>query len=25
MGEWKPDQVVEVENRMIYLWTVPKS
>jgi predicted RNA methylase len=25
MGEWKPDQVVEVENRQIYLWTVPKS
>lgn len=24
MGDWKPDRTEEVENRTIYLWTVPK-
>jgi len=25
MGDWKPDQEIEVEGRRVYLWTVPKT
>lgn len=25
MGDWKPDQVVNVEGRTVYLWTVPET
>ncbi len=25
MGEWQPEQTIEVDGRTIYFWTVPKS
>jgi precorrin-6B methylase 2 len=25
MGDWKPDQEIEVEGRRVFLWTVPKT
>jgi cyclopropane fatty-acyl-phospholipid synthase-like methyltransferase len=25
MGDWEPEQVVEVDGRMIYVWTVPEE
>jgi hypothetical protein len=25
MGDWKPDQTVQVEGRTIYFWVVPKD
>jgi len=25
MGKWKPQQVVQVDNKYVYLWIVPKN